>query len=320
MVNININELPNPDLVKTLYEQYYLNDITPDEMVSSFWKEFIQKINVIIDNNGEIKSFRGYGFGGLQHTHVINRIAHYLSNISHFIRLPYKKDIRFLSNFAKQNLKIINCNLSPECFRQICSLSVIRKYFKAEDIDKFHIIIIGDGSGFLSSLLKKIYLNSKITLVDIGKVLLFQAVNLQKIYPNCIHSILLGENSNNFNKFDFLYVPAEKLFEIKYIKYKLIINIASMQEMNYQTINNYFKFIRLNATKDNIFYCCNREIKILPAGEIIEFAKFPWSKEDNHFVDEECPFLKYYFSGIAPFFHRYRGKIIHRVTNLKIDI
>ncbi|GAG14167.1 unnamed protein product, partial [marine sediment metagenome] len=125
------------------------------------------------------------------------------------------------------------------------------------DNERFDVLIIGDGYGFLSSLLKSLYPNSKITLIDIGKVLLFPAVNLQIIHPHCNHTFIDSTNLNTKN-FDFLYVPAENIWNLNGVKYKLIITISAMQEMNYETINNYFRFMRLRATEDNLFYCSSR--------------------------------------------------------------
>ena len=93
-----------------------------------------------------------------------------------------------------------------------------------------------------------------------------------------------------------------------------------MQEMNYESIRGYFNFIRANATEDNLFYCCNRERKDLPGGEVIEFLNYPWASEDKHLVDEYCPFVKYAASVKWPFFHRFDGPFVHRLTNLATGV
>lgn len=313
----NIKELSSPEIVRTLYRLYYLQPIINENEISSHWKEFSQKIQVYIDDNEDLLSFRGYGFGDLHPTNPLNKILKCLCNLSYFVRLPYKKDLLFLVNKSLPILKKINSYLSYDCFRQICSLCTIRKYLKLGDQEKFDILVIGDGYGFLSALVKSVYPNSKVTLIDIGKVLFFQVVNLQRIYPKHSHHLLC--DSGDSEEYDFLYVPAENIEKIKNIKYRLIINISSMQEMNYETINSYFTFMRLNSTTDNLFYCCNRKQKILPGGEVIEFLRYPWRKEDRHLVDETCFFYKYHFSIISPFIHRFDGLIMHRLTNLRTE-
>lgn len=318
-MKINIKELTNSSLIMNLYDRYYIRDITPDNVVSSHWKRFAPKIEVYIDEHSNLTAFKGCGFGDLGHTNTINRLLKYLCNSSYFIRLPYRKDLFFLIKKAMPNLKIINSYLSYDCFRQICSLCTIRKYLNLKEGTDLDVLVIGDGYGFLSSLLKRVYPNSKITLIDIGKIVLFQAVNLQLIYPRYNHVLADAVDLNEKN-FDFLYVPAEHIDKIKGIKYKLSINIASMQEMNYKTINKYFKFLRSNSTVDNLFYCCNRNRKLLSGGEVIEFSKYPWHAEDKYLVDEICPFYKYYFSASPPFIHKFDGLFTHRLTNLKIGV
>lgn len=297
---INIKELRNSELIMDLYNRYYVNDNIPD-YVSSHWKYYGQKIKVEIDNDGNLKQFSGYGFGDLQPNRLRHKILSYLLNLSYYITLPYKKDIKFISKKAKVNLKAIGSHISYDCFRQICSLCVIRKHLNIKDDERFNVLIIGDGYGFLSSLLKSLYPESTIVLVDIGKVLLFQAVNLQRIFPDE----------------DLIYSLPEDIEKIIHLRYKLIINSCSMMEMNYPVIKKYFGYIRRYATPDNLFYCCNRKLKVLPDGKVIEFLKYPWVSEDRHLVDEPCHFIKYFFSYRPPFIQRFDGVVLHRLTNMK---
>jgi len=320
-MELNVKKLSNPDIVMNLFANYFCKESLLEDWVSFHWKEYGKKINVHINNDGFIKSLQGYGFGDLEYTSIAHRIGSCLCNPSYFIKMShqYKRDINFLSTIAEENLKRIESYLCYECFRQVCSFSTIRQYFNADKDNKFRVLIIGDGYGFLSSLVKRCYPNCLITLVDIGKILLFQAVNLQRIFPLCIHR-LISQDKDQDVRADFLYVPAESLQRIKEGQYRLIINIASMQEMNNDSINSYFKFIRMNATRDNLFYCCNRELKILPGGEVIDFFKYPWMNEDRYLFDEICPFFKYFFSRQPPFIHKFDGPIRHRLVNLKIGI
>lgn len=92
-----------------------------------------------------------------------------------------------------------------------------------------------------------------------------------------------------------------------------------MQEMNLDSIHRYFKFLRLNSSKDNLFYCCNRRLKTLPGGEVIEFSKYPWHINDQHFIDEEPLFYRYFMSPYFPFVHYFEGRMQHRLTNLYLD-
>lgn len=317
-MEININKLTAPQIISNLHRKYYSQNPGFGSEFSSHWRDCSSKISVDIDNDGKITSFKGYGFGDLDNTHIVNKMLKYLCNLSYFVKLPHKKDLIFVMKKAVPNLKAINSYLSYDCFRQICSLCLIRRHLKVKEGESFDILVIGDGYGFLSSLLKSLYPGSRITLVDIGKVLLFQAVNLQIIHSRCRHLSIEEDNPSN-KDYDFLYVPAEFLDKTKNMRYQLSINIASMQEMNYATIERYFDFLRTNSRSDNLFYCCNREIKTLCGGERIEFSKYPWQNGDSHLVNEICPFYSYYFSYRFPFIHRFDGIFLHRLTNLKIN-
>lgn len=309
----NIKELPNPDLITKLYQRYYLETTTPVDLVSSHWRNFSSEIKVKIDNNGNIRQFSGYGFGDLQYTSLVNRFFNYLCNLSYFVKLSDKKNLFFLFRKSVNNLKSMDFYLCYDCFRQVVSLSVIRKYLKAQENEVFNVFIIGDGYGFLSSLIKSVYPKCRIVLIDIGKVLFFQAVNLQKIFLDSRHCLATDDTKLA----DFIYCPTENLDDIKDLKYKLIINIASMQEMNYFTISRYFDHIRKHVTSDNLFYCCNRVKKQLFEGEILEFHKYPWVEGDVYLVDEEPAYYKYYMNCKWPFVHFFDGKMYSRLTIMK---
>ena len=316
-MKININQLPNPRLIKYLYDSYYLKKKATRDMLSSFWKEFVPKLNLRIDKHGDIVSFKGYGFGSTYYTNILNLLLQHICNISYFIRLENKKELIFLIKEAMSNLKKINGFLSYDSFRQICAVCEIKKNLTLSEKDEFNILVIGDGNGFLSCLLKRIYPKSKIILLDIGEVLSFQAINAQIIYPESSHVYF---NDANLSKktFDFLYIPAEEMdkYSDVNIKYTLSVNIVSMQEMSYETINRYFDLLRTRSNSYNLFYCCNRVLKVLPGGERIEFSKFPWHAKDRHILDGEPKFYRYFLSGKFPFMHFFDGPIHRRLSHL----
>lgn len=317
---INIKKLPNPSLIMELYKRYYMQDETPQKFLSTHWKDYSKKIEVKIDTEDNLKIFLGYGFGDLQYTKFYNRIINYLCNLSYFIRLPNKKEIMYLCKKSVSSLKLIESYLSYDCFRQIIAFSIIQNYLNVKKDEGFNVIIIGDGYGFFSSLIKNIYPKSKILLVDIGKVLFFQCANLQRIFPLYNHVGTIEEGSfSRLERSDFIYCPAEKIEKIVELRYKLIINISSMQEMNIETINKYFNYIRKYATENNLFYCSNRLFKRLPGGEELYFYNYPWYKEDKHIIDEEPKFYRYFFSTRFPFIHRFDGVMRHRLTNIFLN-
>jgi hypothetical protein len=207
------------------------------------------------------------------------------------------------------------------------------------------ILIIGDGYGFLASLFKEIYPNAKLTLVDLGKTLLFQAYYCQLAHSICRHDLASSLSDRDLvdGNYDFLYCPADRLQCIDKTRFDLAVNVASMQEMNAESVATYFDFLRLHRmpplkasthslthslTHSSLFYCCNRERKVMPGGEVQEFARYPWLDSDAHLVDEICPWHRIFFGyelitngpsllGIRiPFVNYYAGSIRHRLTQL----
>jgi len=315
---INIEKLSNSAVLREIYNDYYSLNKTPNENLSSMWKEFYPQIHVSLDGEGNLVSFKGRGFSDIKYANPLSKILDSLCNASYFLRSPFKKELYSIICKIKPKLKKINSYITYNCFRQICSLILIKKHLNVDLNKRFDVVIIGDGHGVMAFLIKELFPNSRITLIDIGKVLLFQAVNLQLIFPECSH-ILIENGEIGVSEFDFLYVPSEKISKIKDIKYKLSINIASMQEMNYESVANYFKFLRHNSTPNNLFYCCNRLSKQLPGGEVLELLNYPWHKNDKHIIDEEPKFYRYIPIDKFPFMHYLDGRMQHRLTNLFIE-
>ena len=219
-----------------------------------------------------------------------------------------------------------------DAFRQMCSAALIKEHWTQPDESRrLSIIIVGDGLGVLSGFVKKLYPESTIVLVDIGKTLLFQAFHLHKAYPGCHH--LLAGNDGSDDSVDFLYCPSERMNELnEEWRFDIAVNVASMQEMAVETVAHYFTYLRSHMRQRNLFYCCNREKKILPGGEVLEFYRYPWVSGDQYLLDEVCPWHRYFFArgqsdngpkllGVrVPFVNFYDGDHMHRLAILYTDI
>jgi hypothetical protein len=96
----------------------------------------------------------------------------------------------------------------------------------------------------------------------------------------------------------------------------MVINIASMQEMDPPIVSSYFDNIRaLSRVRKLLFYCCNRQEKKLPDGTISRFADYPWGDDDQIIVDSLCPWHQNYYSIIPPFYRAYDGPHSHRLIS-----
>ena len=114
-----------------------------------------------------------------------------------------------------------------------------------------------------------------------------------------------------------VFIEAENYSLLENLEVDLFINIASMQEMNPEVIDKYFKYMRSSKKSPCYFYCCNRLEKELPDGSIIKFINYPWKNNDDVLIDELCPWYKKYPSLKPPFFRKYDGPIQHRLIKIK---
>ncbi len=316
MGKINIKQLANHRLINKLYNRYHLHNSTFEYLVSSHWKKYGAESNICINNDGTITCFTGSGFGDLQYTRFIHKISSYLCIFTYLMRLSGRRDIVAMARKIMPALSIIDSYLSYDCFRQICAFRMIKKYLKFNENDKLNVLIISDGYGFLSLLIKVIYPKAVISLIDIGKILLFQCINIQRIFSSCNHCEVSSAEYVASGIEDFIYCPAENLNNFNSFKFNLIISISALQEMNAPTIKRYFDYIRTHAEANNLFYCSSRVSKQLIGGEVVNFFDYPWRSDDRHIIDEEPLFYRYYIVARSPFVIKF-SRMHHRLTNLK---
>lgn len=315
-------------ILSTLYEGYYKEDHTPQELVSSHWKAMHAKTQVRSEEGG-IKTIFSEGFGDLQIKSFPYKIFSRFNIYLYFCVLKNKRSILHVYRIAKGVCRRLGVSMTINCFHQVCAAALLMRTVSRKD--DFYILNIGDGYGFLSILLKEIFPKAKIVLVDLGKTLLFQVEFCNRAHPSKMHAALFSEkNSEDMDNADFIYCPAENLSLLDSLKFDLVINSDSMAEMNCATIRHYFDFIRRHTKEENNFYCCNRIEKKLIGGEITRIDEYPWKKEDRHLIDEICPWKKFfvYHRKISergfmigkwrvPFISYMDGDIKHRLTVLK---
>ncbi len=277
------------EIINYLYTQYYLKDSTPERLVSSYWEYWENQAQVQVEHGNVDSLVAPAPLGSMQHKSLSSQGFLCLTIGTYLLKLSIRKEICQLFKPSISVAKRMGLAFTYDCFRQMCSLALIKKYMK--ESRKLNTVIIGDGYGFLASLIKEIYPGSRILLVDLGKILLFQSYYCGKAHPGRSHHLVRNSQELKLNdiEYDFLYCPAEHLNKVDNVSFDLAINIASMQEMNQQTTEEYFSYIRKHSKSDNLFYCCNREEKVMPGGEISKFSQYPWSVNDVHLVDELCP-------------------------------
>jgi putative sugar O-methyltransferase len=148
------------------------------------------------------------------------------------------------------------------------TISLLSKHIP--NLDAMTFCIIGDGYGPLGCLIKKIFPDSKIVYVTLGRTLLFDAYYSHVCFPGAGHALV--SKGEQWYLADFNYIEAEN-FESNFCKANVFISIASMQEMDYEAIATYFDAIR-SQSSSAWFYCCNRISKSLPDETMINFANY----------------------------------------------
>ncbi len=274
-------------ICEKLYQDYYLQDKTPAPLKSSHWQQMHRQTQVELSRN----VFVGYGFGDVQYNRWHHRLLAWAAIHSYLLHLPDRQAIRGLMPQARWVARRMGINFSYDCFRQVCALAFLKKNIK--DWVGLTVLNIGDGYGFLSALIKYIFPDTKIVLVDLGKTLIFQAHYCQRVHSSCKHILA---DQKGAPQADFLYCPAENLGLLEPLTFDLAINIASMQEMNKATIDYYFNFLRAHLSQGGLFYCCNRYEKIMPGGEIARFHDYPWAPQDQHIADGLCDWYRYFLA------------------------
>ncbi len=314
-----------PIIKKILFETYY--DISKgfSDVTSSHWRE-IGGHDVKYNANEFVLS--GTGFGDFIKKNIINWLLYfpekfllknllkkYLSN-----RLIAEKAV----NIAKKQGRLLDF----DCVKQILALDLILKKINLRSAGRGDMkknnevntcVVIGDGYGFMTCLIKEVLKDCKIININLGKTLLFDVYYVEKNSKNI--SVALFEQENdarlvNNSDADIVFIAAENYEVLKNIDANIYINIASMQEMDINIINKYFELMRENKGNRPYLYCCNREQKKLPDGQLINYADYGWKSEDEILTDELCPWYQFFPSKLPPFWRPFDGPIRHRLVRL----
>ena len=160
----------------------------------------------------------------------------------------------------------------------------------------------------------------------IPKTLVFQAVTHSKAFPRRPMSIL----STARDQADTTFVLPKDI-ELIPNQIDCGINVVSMQEMTESSIESYFRFLRVRSKSSSRFYCVNRKRKELPGGEVTTFADYPWSLEDDNFLDGVCPYYRFFlgrtqpngpsiFGKRVPLINHFDGLVMHRLCHLESSL
>lgn len=115
------------------------------------------------------------------------------------------------------------------------------------------ILDIGGGYGSLANKLARVFPDAKISLIDTPEANLLQAFYLSSNYSRG----QVGYHDNELFDRKFSIVPISSFNQLFSYSWDLIINSASMQEMEPNVVSDYFNFIHKSIKTGGIFYNLN---------------------------------------------------------------
>jgi len=297
---------PETGICDILYGEYYENHQTFSRQTSLHWKKYGEFQLVRKSEKGY--KLLGAGFGDFVPRNIFRSLINLPARIylSQLLKGCDPRTVRAIRWVAGRQAR----NFSYDLARMALTIDLLIKQIPRLDDRTF--CIIGDGYGSLGCLIKKIFPDSKIIFVNLGRTLFFDVHYSQACFPELEHALI--RSSVDQHSKDFSYIEAEH-FECTVCEADVFINIASMQEMNYEMIASYFAAIR-GQRSDAWFYCCNRISKALPDGTMINFADYGWVDDDQIMLDELCPWYQRYPKNSPPFFGKFDGPIKHRLIQI----
>ena len=297
-----------------LFEKYVKKKSLNKE-TSSHWKYWLKQSSIIKKND----------------KYIINSLA--ISTVSKKNLISFFKNLiislllKFYVNKNSIPKHIVKINKSlNDKFNFYFSFDQAKNMIIYKTLNTFKVFkkktcvcIIGDGHGHLGILIKKLHPDVKIIYVNLGKNLLIDSYHYSMIFSNHKPLLLKKHNLNMINDYSMFLIEAENYSLIESINIDIFINVASMQEMDIKTINNYFMYMR-NNQEESFFYCCNRVSKTLADKSVIKFNDYPWSSKDLVFLNEKCDWYTKFPTLFPPFWKSFGGEIKHKLVKFKKKI
>lgn len=278
------------------------------EVTSSHWKKYAALTTVVREKDGSY-NLSGSGFGNFVPGNSLRALKHFLPNArSRLLINEFNVNNRIRSagfNVARKSGREIDF----DCVKQILTVDLLQKHGVFNELKT--VVVIGDGYGYMTALLRTILPEALIICVNLGRVLFFDVFYAEKNFPYEECSLNSIENDHRL-----IFWEAENCEALKSLSVDLFINIASMQEMDMAVIGNYFKLMRADTGGCGYFYCCNRVRKTLPDGTVISFDEYPWNRNDKIIFDELCPWYQRFPILFPPFWEFFDGSLKHKLVKL----
>lgn len=256
----------------------------------------------------------------------VSRKAGTLRTIAHWVlQTPFRLIGRRFAPFAEtQRLGRLVADrqrrqLTQDMMRQVLALSLVRDYLDG-DMPDGTAVVIGDGYGVMTSLLRLTFPDLTVIAVNLTKPLLADLAFAKLAVPDT--SIAVPDSAASIraalarHDIGIIGVRADDAGLLSGVPVGLAVNIHSMQEMSAPVIARYFELLRAAPSARTAFYCCNRVEKKLYDGEVIRFDDYPWRRGDTVLVDEICPWDHWEYGPRPPFWRRNPNLKQHRLVFL----
>lgn len=301
-------------------------DPLPAVHTSSHWQRYGRETIVERQNNGLV--LLGFGFGVVRargFRRYILRVITGAERVSYQQVAARLKNYRSVWRTATNLASDLSFDMTFDVWKQAIALAVLEDHWAEHDLLPRTFALIGDGYGFLGTLIRRRFPKSRLYCIDLPKMLVFQAHTHELADPAGKMSLLRRSESEGAAV--VFALPQD--IEIISDQIDCAVNIASMQEMKESSIVSYFHFLRRRSTRRSRFYCVNRLRKELPGGEVCVFADYPWREDDEIFIDGPCPYYTHFFAPYTlpngprwfgcrvPFINYFDGIHMHRLIHLE---
>ena len=286
----------------------------PETNRSSFWDVEVENFRVAADGTRT----------GVACIGNISRKTGRLYTLMHrVLQLPFRYMARGLPDYAdcERLGRIIakrqERQYTSDMMRQALSLALIRHHLP-DGPGAGANLVIGDGYGVMTSLLRLAWPDNKTIAVNLTIPLLADLAFASQALPGM--RLAMPANMDEMAEalgdpaVDVIGIRADDAGLLEGVQIGLAINIHSMQEMDMTVIAEYFRLLRSSTGERTAFYCCNRVQKKFYDGTEIRFDAFPWRDDDKLLVDETCPWTEWLYGPKPPFWTRMPTPVHHRLA------
>lgn len=299
--------LPRDTKLRSEIKEKFSELVTPNSdstklEISSHWQKYLPGVKVYLYPKDGLprKAFiEQQGLAGLEKIRLRSLIYNTLVIIkNNYLMIKFSVNFLIFLKIIKISIKTTRL-LNFDMIKHAILISKTKKYLDMSYFSNF--VVIGDGFGFLGTLLKEVFPQIKnITFVNLPKNLFLDFLFFTKLFSS-IDAYPKLISAHKFNGFDE--------------QNTLFFNVASLSEMTVNQIHSY-----LNSIKNvgGTLISLNRNSKTHPDGSRINLEDL-LKKYERTLIFEENPcqfYSQYPTGGLAPLFLPFDGPVHFKIIKL----